>query len=155
MNNSASANSRSPLMSNWAIDQLPGLSAEDQAHLEQCGIQTTLQLVQRTRELNQRQVLASQLQLHIQHIHKWAALADLSRIPSVGCEYCGLLLHAGVASVMQLAQTPLPRLHRQILKLQVATLQRQDLCPSLDQVDRWIQQAQRLVQFDRHRSSRH
>jgi hypothetical protein len=127
--------------SNWAIAQLPGLSPQNQAGLASCGIQTTLQLLQQTRTPAQRQALATQLQIHIQHLNKWVALANLARIPAVGCQYCGLLLHAGISSPAQLVQTPLPRLHRQILKFQVATLQRQDLCPPLEQVEQWIQQA--------------
>lgn len=129
----------------WSIDQLPGLSPADQAHLIECGIRTTRQLFQQTRTPLQRQTLATQIQTHIQYVNKWAALADLARLPAVGCQYCGLLLHAGVSSVMQLAQTPLPRLHRQVLKFQVATLQRQDLCPSLGEVSEWIAQAKVVV----------
>lgn len=130
--------------SNWAIELLPGLSAQDQTKLIDCGIHTTFQLLQTTKTPLQRQALASHLQIHIQHINKWAALANLARIPAVGCTYCGLLLHAGISSPRQLAQTPLPRLHRQILKLQVAMMQRQDLCPGLDEVAQWIEQAKHL-----------
>lgn len=128
----------------WLIEQLPGLSAEDQARLAACGIHTTLQLLQRGRTAEERITLASQLQLHIQHINKWVALADLARIPNVGCRYCGLLLHAGVASPSHLAQTPLDRLHRQMLRLQVTTLQRRDLCPTFAEVEQWSQQARSL-----------
>ncbi|MBE9182718.1 DUF4332 domain-containing protein [Oculatella sp. LEGE 06141] len=126
---------------NCPIAQLPGLSAQDQAKLANHGIHTTFDLLQQTETPAQKQAIATALQIHIQHINKWVALADLARIPEVGCEHCGLLLHAGIASPAQLAQVPIHRLHRQILKLQVATMQRQDLCPSVDQVSRWIQQA--------------
>jgi len=128
----------------WDIKQLPGLSMADQENLVALNVRTTLDLLQRTKTLLQRQALASQLQLHIQHVNKWAALADLSQIPNVGCQYCGLLLHAGISSPTQLAQTSLPRLHQQLLKLQVAMLQRPDLCPSLEQVRQWIEQARSL-----------
>jgi Domain of unknown function (DUF4332) len=130
--------------SDWSIDQLPGLSAEDQARLTAAGIHTTLQLIQQGRTPEKRGILASQLQIHIQHVNKWVALADLARIPGVGCRYCGLLLHAGVASPTQLAQTPLYRLHRQILRLQVTNLQRRDLCPTYGEIEQWSQQARSL-----------
>lgn len=129
---------------NWSIDRLPGLSDQDQVRLSNCGIQTTLQLLQKTRTPAQKQALAAQLQIHIQSVKKWVALADLARIPAVGCQHCGLLLHAGIISPAQLAQTPLPRIHRQILKLHVAMMQRPDLCPSLDEVAGWIEQARQL-----------
>jgi len=129
---------------NWPIALLPGLSEQDQTRLHNGGIQTTLQLLHKAKTPSQRQALASLLQIHIQYVNKWVALANLSRIPAVGCQHCGLLLHAGISSPAQLAQTSLPRLHHQILKLHVAMMQRPDLCPSLDEVSRWIEQAQQL-----------
>ncbi|MGJ3251044.1 MAG: DUF4332 domain-containing protein [Elainellaceae cyanobacterium] len=134
--------------SNWDILNLPGLNADHQQQLVQIGINTTCQLLQRTQTPAQRQNLAVQLRVHPQHVAKWSALSDLARVPSVGCQYCGLVLHAGVSSTRLLAQTSLPRLHRQVLKLQVATMQRQDLCPSLDQVSLWIQQARWIANQD-------
>lgn len=126
---------------NWDIADLPGLSASDRDRLRAIGICSTFDLVRQTQTPNQRQAIAAALNLHLQHLTRWAALADLSRIPAVGCQYCGLLLHAGISSPKQLAQTPLPRLHRQLMKLHVAMMQRQDLCPPLEQVMVWIQQA--------------
>lgn len=129
---------------NWPIDQLPGLSEQDQSQLVECGISTTLTLLRKASNPVQKQALANQLQVSMQHVNKWVALADLARIPSIGCQHCGLLLHAGVGSVSQLTQIPPHRLHRQILRLQVATMQRRDLCPSIEEVQQWIQQAQRF-----------
>jgi hypothetical protein len=129
---------------NWPIARLPGLSAQNLARLEQLGIQTTQQLLTKTKTPAQRHALAGRLETHIQHLNKWIALAELAQIPAVGCDYCGLLLHAGVCSVAQLATASPPRIHRQILKLQVAMMQRPDLCPSVDQVAQWIEQAQRI-----------
>ncbi|MBD2464285.1 DUF4332 domain-containing protein [Oscillatoria sp. FACHB-1407] len=141
---------RSLRSSDWEIGQLPGLSDSDRDHLVKLGITTTLGLLRQTRSIAQQQALAARLQIHPQHVYKWVALADLARVPMVGCQYCGLLLHAGIVSPAQLAQTPLPRLHQQLLKLQVATLQRQDLCPTLDVVAQWIQQARSLVALEPH-----
>ena len=129
----------------WSIEQLAGLSKENQLQLLELGIKTTGELLQIANTPTAKLELANRLQLHIQYINKWVALADLARIPSVGCQYCGLLLHAGIASVSQLAQTPIHRLHPQILRLQVATMQRKDLCPSVEQVQLWIQQAQKTI----------
>ena len=134
-----------PSYSNWSIEQLPGLSLQQQTLLKEVGIDTTGKLLKSasTRQLQQK--LATKLQIHPSYLKKWVAMAQLACIPSVGCQYCGLILHAGIASVAQLAQTPVPRLHRQILRLQVANLQRRDLCPSVDQVQIWIQQAKILT----------
>jgi len=130
---------------NWRIEALPGLSTEDQARLHDAGIHSTLQLLQQGHTPAQKQQLATQLHIHLKHVQKWVALADLARIPSVGCQYAGLLLHAGIASAQQLAQTPLHRLHPQLLRLQVATMQRPDLCPPVETVAIWVQEARSLT----------
>lgn len=147
MGTSQSIRSRSLPSSNWPIQDLPGLSSEHCTLLRAVGIPTTLELLRHSRTPVQRQALATHLQVHIQHVNKWVALADLARIPAIGCQYCGLLLHAGVSSPAQLAQTSLPKLHQQLLKLQIAMMQRQDLCPPLGQVAQWIQQAQRVESY--------
>ena len=129
---------------NWSIDKLPGLSKEHQTLLTKYGITSTRKILEITHTSQQILMLASKLKIHPQYVKKWVALADLARIPTVGCEYCGLLLHGGIASVSQLAQIPVHRLHQQILKLQVSTMQRRDLCPTVDLVQKWIKQAQFL-----------
>lgn len=129
----------------WPIEQLPGLSDRDRSYLQELGITTTGQLLQKASTLQSKQALANQLKIKSQYVHKWVALADLARIPSVGCQYCGLLLHAGVSSVTQLAQTPASKLHQQILRLQVATMQRRDLCPQVEDIVVWMKQARALI----------
>ncbi|GAC1450539.1 MAG: hypothetical protein NVS2B14_19320 [Chamaesiphon sp.] len=131
-------------LSDWPIEQLPGLSDRDQSQLFNCDIKTTGQLVLKARTPASRQELANCLHVHIQYVNKWVALAELACIPSVGCRYCGLLLHAGICSVIQLSQMPPHRLHQQVLRLQIAMMQRRDLCPSLEEVCQWIKQAQAI-----------
>jgi len=127
-----------------SIEFLPGLGASDRNLLNAQGIENTQELLQRTKTQAAKVDLASRLKLHRKHLSKWIALADLARIPSVGTQYCGLLLHAGIISVAQLAQTPFQRLHRQVSRLQVATVRRQDLIPPVTQVKQWVEQAQVL-----------
>jgi Domain of unknown function (DUF4332) len=126
----------------WPIEQLPGLSPEEQLQLQNSGITTTLVLIQQANTPAARLALANKLHAHLQHVNKWIALADLARVQSVGIQYCGLLLHAGVISVAQLAEIPTHRLHKQVMRLQVATMQRRDLCPTVDLVQQWSFQAQ-------------
>ena len=129
------------------IEELPGLSQDEINNLKNCGVRSTLVLVKQGKTVQEKLILATKLKVHIQYINKWVALADLARIPSVGTQHCGLLLHAGIASVMQLATTPPHRLHKQILRLQVATLQRRDLCPAVEQVQQWIVQAKSMNNY--------
>lgn len=133
----------------WPIAQLPGLSQEDRSQLIACGIATTLSLARQAATPEMRLDLADRLQVRLQSINKWVALAELASIPSVGCQYCGLVLHAGVCSKSQLATTPVHRLHQQILRLQVAMMQRRDLCPPVDKVKEWVEQAQFLSKLQK------
>lgn len=129
----------------WPIEQLPGLSQQDRSKLQAAGITTTGELLKYGSTPVLRQKLANQLEIKCQYINKWVALADLARVPTIGCQYCGLVLHAGVCSVQQLTQVPAYRLHQQIVRLHVAMMQRQDLCPHIDEVSAWIKQARELV----------
>lgn len=128
----------------WKIEQLPGLSKAEQTQLKWLGIKTTDSLLKWANNQSQKQALANQLRSPVQLINKWIALADLAKVPSVGCRYCGLILHSGIISIRQLAETPASFLHRQILKQQVATFQRKDLCPSPDVIQVWINEARKL-----------
>ena len=128
----------------WSIEKLPGLSQKDQILLRENGINTTRKLLEITQTSEEKVILASQLKINLQYVKKWVALADLARVPTVSCEYCGMILHVGIASVSQLSQMSTHKLHQQILKLQVSTMRRRDLCPTVDLVNKWIQQAQFL-----------
>ena len=126
---------------NWAIGQLPGLSTTEQSQLTALGIQTTFDLLRQVQHPENRQRLIAQLQIHNKYLLKWTALADLARVPGVGCIYCGLLLHAGISSVARLAEASAHRLHPQLLRLHVTVLHRRDLTPSAGQVAQWIYNA--------------
>jgi predicted flap endonuclease-1-like 5' DNA nuclease len=132
-------------MSDWLIGDLPGINSVEQTLLEEIGIATTGQLLAIAPDAVTKQQLAVKLCFKIQYVNKLVALADLSRLAGVGCQYNGLLLHTGIISVKQLAQMPAHKIHQQLLKLHVATLQRRDLCPDLAQVQGWIKQARALI----------
>ena len=129
----------------WSITLLPGLSKIEKELLISNGINTTQDLLLNSQTSLAKNELASKLKLHIKHLNKWVALADLGRVKSVNYQYCGLLLHSGIASVKQLSQTPLQKLHPAIKRLQIATMQRKDLTPSIPLVKKWIEEAQLLV----------
>ena len=124
-----------------ALQRLPGLSVEHLKQLQQAGLTTTDDLLKVARSPKQVQAIATQLKLPQRYLQKWIALADLARLPSVGDDYCGLLLHSGVASVSQLSLQAPGRLHTQIRKLHTMTMRRSDLCPTPDQVVQWVREA--------------
>ena len=133
-----------PTSENHAIDQLPGLSTTQVAQLNACGIQTTFDLLRQGNSLVQRQQLSKKLSANIKYVNKWVALANLARIPGVGCMHCGLLLHAGVSTPQQLSSMSVQKLHPQLTKLQVQLFRRADLAPSAGQVAEWIAQAKAM-----------
>jgi len=142
-----------PISQNWAIAlartqgfaQLPGIAEEDCSKLRDRQIATTWQLLQRTKTVAEKRSLAAELHITERLVSKWVALADLARVPGVDCQYCGMLLHAGIISVAQLTQIPARKLHQQLLRLVVATLQSPDLCPGVEEVSQWIERSRRLV----------
>ena len=129
----------------WPISQLPGLKETDVRGLQQAGIGTTEDLLNWVSVSARRQQLATQLKHKVERVNRWVAMADLARVPSVGCTYCGLLLHSGVLSPQQLASANAPKLQQQVRRLYVATLSRTGGCPSLSDVNRWIAEAKHLV----------
>jgi predicted flap endonuclease-1-like 5' DNA nuclease len=134
------------MISDWSISDLPGLNKSERDLLAQLGIVTTGQLLTVAPDAATKLKLAIDLGTKVQFVNKLVALADLARLPGIGCQYNGLLLHTGIISVKQLAQMPAHKIHQQLLKLHVATLQRRDLCPNLAQVQGWIKQATDLIE---------
>jgi predicted RecB family nuclease len=130
----------------WPISDLPGLTRPEQAVLAELGITTTKQLLAAVPDPERKMKLAIGLGTKIQYVNKLFALADLSQLPGIGCQYNGLLLHIGIISIRQLSQMTAQKIQPQLLKLHVATLQRRDLCPDLAQVQDWIKQARVLVE---------
>lgn len=130
---------------NHAIAELPGLTQPQIDQLAAAGIATTFDLLRQGNSVVQRQQLSQKLHTNIKYINKWAALANLARIPGVGTRHCGLLLHSGVSTPQQLSIMNVQRLHPQLLRLQIQLFNRADLAPDVAEVATWIQQAQQMV----------
>ncbi|MDB9493715.1 DUF4332 domain-containing protein [Spirulina major CS-329] len=132
----------------WAVEQLPGLPLAEANKMHAVGIKTTVDLLNLSHTPPQQAAIAHRLGIPLPALRKWRAMADLARLPTVGCVHCGLLLHGGIASVQQLSQTPAHRLHAQLLRFHVATLQRRDLCPTISEVQQWVSEAKTLSLAD-------
>lgn len=129
----------------YRLDQLPGLSSAHAQSMAQLGLTSTEHLRRYGATADRRQTLAKKMQVPLRYVTKWVILAELARVPGVGCQFNGLLLHAGIISVAQLADSTAQGLYTRLRRLHVATLQRNDLCPNPDQVSLWIQQAKVLI----------
>ena len=129
---------------NWSIENLPRLDETARSRLQHLGITTTQGLLLKARTTQGKEEIARYLEQKPQQVSKWVIMADLARLPSVGCEYCGLLLHAGIGSIEHLKQMHPQKLHQQILRLQVSLFQRKDYCPPVETVQNWIQDARKI-----------
>jgi len=129
----------------WSIKDLPRLDETTRSRLESLGIQTAGDLLEKGKTDVGKSAIAQQLQQKPQQVNRWLIMADLARIESVGCQYCGLLLHAGIASMTQLSQMHPQQLHHQILRLQVSLFKRKDCCPPVGSVQKWILEAKQLT----------
>lgn len=128
----------------WRIEELPRLDETARSRLENLGIRTTQDLLQKAQTAEGKEEIAQHLQQKPQQVSRWVIMADLARIPSVGCQYCGLILHAGIGSIAQLSQMHPQTLHRQVLRLQVSLFKRKDYCPPVETVQKWIMEARHL-----------
>lgn len=111
------------------IEELPGLKPTEIELLKSYGIVSSKELIERAATFRDRQNLANSLKLRLESVNKWLALADLARVPSINCQYCGLVLHSGIVSLSQLTHASIPRLHQQLVRLSVATTRRKTYPP--------------------------
>ncbi len=132
----------------YPLEALPGMTHEYASQMSQLGLTNTQQLSRLGQFPDRCRDLAKQLNLPQRYVTKWVVLSNLARVPSVGCEYNGLLLHAGISSIDQLAHSTTQILYPRLKRLYVSTLQRSDLCPSPAQVTLWIQHAKATLNRD-------
>jgi hypothetical protein len=130
---------------NWSIQELPRLEETARSRLQELGITTTQELLLKAETPEAKAKIAQYLDQKPQQLSKWIIMADLARLPSVGCQYCGLLLHAGIGSIAQLSQMHPQKLHQKILRLQVSLFQSKAHCPAVGTVQNWIREAQQLT----------
>ena len=79
----------------WKIEQLPGVSSQEVAQLRSVNILNTQILLEQTQTQEMKIALAARLGLSLPNVNKWVVLADLARIPSIGCYYCGYYCISG------------------------------------------------------------
>jgi len=130
---------------NWPIAQLPRLDETARSRFQELGINTTQDLLRKGQTAQGKEEIVRYLQQNPQQVSKWVMMADLARVESVGCEYCGLLLHGGVGSIAQLSRMHPHHLHRPPLRLQVSLFQRKDYCPPVEIVQKWVLEAKQLT----------
>jgi len=125
------------------LTEIEGIGAAYAAKLEEGGITSLENLLDKCCEKKARKEIADKSGIGEKLILKWVNRADLSRIKGVSTQYADLLEFAGVDTVPELAQR-----NPENLQLKMAEVNEQEKLvrkiPTVDQVKAWIAQAKEL-----------
>jgi predicted flap endonuclease-1-like 5' DNA nuclease len=126
-----------------SISDLDGLGPDFAIKMKKAGIRTTEKLLEMTKSLKGRQMLAKQTEIDQKQLLCVANLIDRMRIKGVGLEYAELLEAAGVKTVRELRYRNPARLADAMAKANMKhKLVR--VLPSEHTVERWIDHAKKL-----------
>jgi predicted flap endonuclease-1-like 5' DNA nuclease len=128
----------------YSIRNLADVPAAAASRLQDLGVTTTQQLLERTRDAASRNALAAQIGASAQQVLAWANEADLLRIPDLTASTTQLLEAAGVESLAELASRNADLLAARVAEVN-EELQLTDRVPSAGQVAAWIEQAKALT----------
>lgn len=127
----------------YSIQEIEGIGPIYAARLDQLGIKTTVDYLDRARDPKGRRALEEETGIDAKRILKWANMADLMRIGGIGEEYSDLLEAAGVDTVKELKHRNAANLTAKMVEVnQEKSLVRQ--VPNETQVSGWIAQAEGL-----------
>ena len=128
----------------YSIRDLADVTANAASRLQELGVTTTQQLLERASDPAARTALAEQVGASVQQVLAWANEADLMRIPDLGVNTTGLLEAAGVETLADLAARNAELLSTRIAEVN-AELGLTDRLPSPGEVAAWIEQAKVMV----------
>src|SRR4029078_1284818 len=115
------------------------------ARLKALGIRTTDKLLEASKTVKDRRILAQKLDIDEQTVLRWANLADRMRIKGVREPYAQLLQDAGVDTVKELKYRNRGRL-AEAMSAANSKHKRVRLLPSQKRVAAWIEAAKKLDQ---------
>lgn len=125
------------------IREIEGIGPNYAEKLQNMGINTVQNLLDKGCSRNGRKELAEKANISETLILEWVNMADLFRIEGVGEEYSDLLEEAGVDTVVELSKRIPEDLYAKLKDAnEKKKLVRQ--LPSLDMVKKWIEQAKKL-----------
>jgi predicted flap endonuclease-1-like 5' DNA nuclease len=128
-----------------SVIDISGIGPSYSAILHKQGdIRTTQDLLEQADTEEKRANLSEKTGLSEKFLLTWFQRADLMRIESVGEEYGELLTESGVHSVAELTHSKAQSLYERMQSVNAARRLVQRL-PSIDQVQKWIEQAQKLA----------
>jgi predicted flap endonuclease-1-like 5' DNA nuclease len=125
------------------VDFIEGVGATYGAKLNQAGIVTVMDLLQRGATRKGRADLVAATGIHAGLILTWVNHADLFRIKGVGKQFGELLEAAGVDTVVELGQRNPANLFTRLTQVNVEK-KLAGRSPRQDEVNKWVEQAKGL-----------
>jgi predicted flap endonuclease-1-like 5' DNA nuclease len=129
----------------YPLTAIAGIGPAMTARLKALGIRTTDKLLEASKTVKDRRILAQKLDIDEQTVLRWANLTDRMRIKGVREPYAELLKDAGVDTVKELKYRNPEHLARAMAEAN-AKRKRVRLLPSEKRVGSWIEAARRLDQ---------
>jgi predicted flap endonuclease-1-like 5' DNA nuclease len=125
------------------LTEIEGIGGVYAAKLEQAGISTIEELLERGASPTGRKELVAQTDISATLVLKWVNRADLVRVKGIGEEYADLLEAAGVDTVPELAQRNAHNLSQKLAEVNGEKHLVRRL-PAPTQVESWVAQAKDL-----------
>jgi predicted flap endonuclease-1-like 5' DNA nuclease len=123
--------------------QIEGIGLAYAGRLQELGIMTTQELLEKGATPASRQDIAAKTGISEKLILEWVNHADLFRIRGIGEEYADLLEAGGVDTVPELAQRNPENLYEKLVAVNLAKGLVRRL-PPLSAVKDWVEQAKTL-----------
>jgi predicted flap endonuclease-1-like 5' DNA nuclease len=120
-----------------------GIGPANAAKLEQAGVATPEDLLEKGGTRAGRERLAEATGLSAAHLLKWVNRVDLSRVKGVNTQYADLLEAAGVDTPKELARRNAEHLHAQLSSVNASKKLVREL-PHMSQLAKWIDEAKAL-----------
>lgn len=127
----------------YPTTELQGVGTAFARRLSDIDIMTTQELLQRGQDSEQRDSLATALQLKPEVIERWVSMADFLRLRGVLGPAAELIACAGLKQVSELTELSIPELQRRIETACSELLHCQEIPPRAT-LERWVRQAQTL-----------
>ena len=125
------------------IEEVEGIGPVYAQKLNEAGIMTDADLLDRAGPAKGRAELAAQTGISGALILKWTNHADLMRVPGIGKQYAELLEAAGVDTVKELAHRNAANLAARAAEVN-ARKKLSGASPAESQIADWIEQAKKL-----------
>jgi predicted flap endonuclease-1-like 5' DNA nuclease len=127
----------------YKIQEIEGIGPANGTKLEQGGILTTTDLLQKCGTANGRKAISANMGISESVLLKWANMADLMRISGVGKQFAELLEASGVDTVKELKNRNADNLAEKMNEVNAVKKLTKGNTNS-QQIQEWIDQASEL-----------